>query len=81
MPEKPSGKRRVNVERLAKEYQQADKPTKAMQKSLNSARQSVIKANKAYQTQRKSLADLRGTLQASGLSTRQVAKQQKKLSA
>ena len=70
----------THVERLAKEYRQADKPTKAMQKSLNSARQSVIKANKAYQTQRKNLADLRSTLHASGLSTRQVAKQQKKLS-
>ena len=69
----------ANVERLAKEYESTNKPTKALEKSLKSARQSVIKANKAYQTQRSKLTELRTGLKQAGLSSTQVAQQQKKL--
>ncbi len=40
------------VERLAREYQQADNPTKTLQRRLESARKTVIAANQSYHSQR-----------------------------
>ncbi len=67
------------VERLAREYQQAEKPTKTLQRRLESARKAVVFANQSYQQQREKLADLRTGLSQTGLSNRQIARQQQRL--
>ena len=69
----------ARVERLAREYQQAEKPTKTLQRQLESARKTVVSANRSYQQQRQKLADLRRSLSQAGLSNRQLAQQQERL--
>ncbi|WP_067521614.1 tape measure protein [Endozoicomonas ascidiicola] len=64
------------VEGLAREYQQAEKPTKTLQRRLESARKSVTAANQSYQQQRHKLAELRQGLKQAGLSNRDLARQQ-----
>ena len=64
------------VERLAREYQQADNPTKTLQRRLESARKTVIAANQSYHSQRQTLAELRKSLEQVGLSNRKITHQQ-----
>ncbi len=67
------------VERLAREYRNADKPSRQMQRSLEAARKSVIAANQSYQKQREKLSQLRSGLKDAGLSNRNLTAQQNKL--
>lgn len=69
----------ARVERLAREYQQAEKPTKTLQRTLESARKTVVSANQSYHQQRQKLAKLRNSLSQTGLSNRQLAQQQERL--
>ncbi|WP_419535733.1 tape measure protein [Endozoicomonas sp.] len=69
----------TKVERLAWEYQQAEKPTKTLQRRLESARKAVVSANQSYHTQRQKLAELRKSLGQTGLSNRQLAQQQERV--
>ncbi len=67
------------IERLAREYSNADKPSRQMQRSLEAARKSVIAANQSYQKQREKLGQLRNGLKDAGLSNRNLTAQQNKL--
>ncbi|WP_263080682.1 tape measure protein [Endozoicomonas sp. Mp262] len=67
------------VEQLAREYGNADKPSRQMQQSLEAARKSVIAANQSYQKQREKLSQLRSGLKDAGLSNRNLTAQQNKL--
>ena len=67
------------VERLAREYEQADKPAKSLLNSLNASKKAVMAASSAYQQQRKKLGGMRIGLDEAGLSNRNLATQQKRL--
>ncbi len=69
----------MKVERLAREYQQAEKPTKTLQRRLESARKAVVSANQSYHQQRQKLAELRKSLGQTGLSNRQLVQQQERV--
>ena len=70
----------AKVAALAKEVDQAEKPTKAMTTALAKARQEVRKSNTAYGRQRETLANMRAQLSKAGLSSKHLARQQQKLS-
>ncbi|WP_419835447.1 tape measure protein [Endozoicomonas atrinae] len=69
----------TKVERLAWEYQQVEKPTKILQRRLESARKAVVSANQSYHQQRQKLAELRKSLRQTGLSNRQLVQQQERV--
>ena len=70
----------ANVELLAREFDQTEKPTRAMTAALNKARKEVRKSSTAYGRQRETLARMREQLAKAGLSSSKLAQQQQKLS-
>ncbi|WP_422472637.1 tape measure protein [Endozoicomonas sp. ALB032] len=69
----------ARVEKLAREFQQTEKPSQSLQRSMESARTSVVSASRAYQNQRQKLAGLRSSLEQAGLSNRNLSAQQQRL--
>ncbi|WP_422135482.1 tape measure protein [Endozoicomonas sp. ALD040] len=69
----------ARVEKLAREFQQTEKPSRSLQRSLESARKSMVSASRAYQAQRQKLAGLRSSLEQAGLSNRNLSVQQQRL--
>ena len=53
----------VRIERLAREFQRAEKPSRSLQHSLESARKTVVSASRAYQTQHQKLAGLNSAIE------------------
>ncbi|WP_252177190.1 tape measure protein [Endozoicomonas sp. 4G] len=69
----------IRVEKLAREFNQAEKPSRSLQRSLESARKSVVSASRAYHAQRQKLSELRGSLEQAGLSNKNLSAQQQRL--
>ncbi len=69
----------LEVRRLAKQMAASAKPTKKLSQEFARAKQAASKAKRSFETNRESLQRLRVQLKAAGISTHNLAQQEKKL--